>query len=194
MKALLGWEVRVIKLPERLTPHSLARSCHWLASAGLRALWFRHAPWCQISSDCPMAAICRPPGCAIVMSTWWKSARARCTWWATVAFWWPLRTGAHMVVKRIYIAGPMSGQLPRLSCCCAVLRAQGHHVENPAETPSRPAAPGRATCVCRCARSRPATASTCQPSWRGSRGARIEHGLALDLGLEVRDFGEGSRC
>ena len=32
------------------------------------------------------------------------------------------------------------------------------------------------------------------PGWRGSRGARIEHGLALDLGLEVHDFGEGSRC
>jgi hypothetical protein len=40
-----------------------------------------------------------------------------------------------MVVKRIYIAGPMSGQLPRLSCCCAVLCAHGHHIENPAENP-----------------------------------------------------------
>ena len=50
-----------------------------------------------------------------------------------------------MVVKRIYIAGPMSGQLPRLSCCCAVLCcavlccavlcAHGHHVENLAENP-----------------------------------------------------------
>lgn len=32
------------------------------------------------------------------------------------------------------------------------------------------------------------------PGWRDSRGARIEHRLALDLGLEVRDFVEDARC
>ena len=30
------------------------------------------------------------------------------------------------------------------------------------------------------------------PGWRSSRGARIEHGLALDLDLEVVDFHEVS--
>ena len=32
------------------------------------------------------------------------------------------------------------------------------------------------------------------PGWRASRGARIEHGLALDLGLDVQDFEEGAGC
>ena len=30
------------------------------------------------------------------------------------------------------------------------------------------------------------------PGWRNSRGARIEHGLALDLGLEVVDHAEAT--
>lgn len=47
--------------------------------------------------------------------------------------------GARMVMKRIYIAGPMSGlpdfNYPAFQTAAAVLRAQGHHVENPTENP-----------------------------------------------------------
>lgn len=46
-------------------------------------------------------------------------------------------------MKRIYIAGPMSGlpefNYPAFNRAAAVLRAQGHHVENPAENPARQA-------------------------------------------------------
>ena len=103
-----------------------------------------------------------------------------------------------MVVKRIYIAGPMSGlpdfNYPAFHAAAAVLRAQGHHVENPAENPSPACGTWQGymrmslcqIAVCDCL--------YMLPGWRSSRGARIEHGLALDLGLEVQDFGEGSGC
>lgn len=103
-----------------------------------------------------------------------------------------------MVVKRIYIAGPMSGlpefNYPAFHAAAAVLRAQGHHVENPAENPSPDCGSWQAymrMSLCQIA------ACDCLymlPGWRSSRGARIEHGLALDLGLEVHDFDEGAGC
>lgn len=99
-----------------------------------------------------------------------------------------------MVVKRIYIAGPMSGlpdfNYPAFHAAAAALRSHGHHVENPAENPMPPCGSWQgymrmslrqiADCDCLCM----------LPGWRNSRGARIEHGLALDLGLEVCDFAE----
>lgn len=101
-----------------------------------------------------------------------------------------------MVLKRIYIAGPMSGlpdfNYPAFHAAAAVLRAQGHHVENPAENPAptcgtwqgymRMSLRQIAACDCLCM----------LPGWRASRGARIEHGLALDLGLEVKDYQEAA--
>lgn len=99
-----------------------------------------------------------------------------------------------MVVKRIYIAGPMSGlpdfNYPAFHAAAAALRSHGHHVENPAENPMPPCGSWQgymrmslrqiADCDCLCM----------LPGWRSSRGARIEHGLALDLDLEVCDFAE----
>ena len=96
--------------------------------------------------------------------------------------------------KRIYIAGPMTGlpelNYPAFHAAAAKLRALGHHVENPAENPKpvcgtwhgymRMSLRQIADCDC----------LYMLPGWRASRGARIEHGLALDLDLEVRDFGE----
>lgn len=101
-------------------------------------------------------------------------------------------------LKRIYIAGPMSGlpdfNYPAFHAAAAVLRAQGHQVENPAENPAptcgtwqgymRMSLRQIAACDCLCM----------LPGWRTSRGARIEHGLALDLGLDVQDFEEGAGC
>lgn len=103
-----------------------------------------------------------------------------------------------MVVKRIYIAGPMSGlpdfNYPAFHAAATRLRALGHHVENPAENPApacgswqgymRMSLRQIADCDCLCM----------LPGWRDSKGARIEHGLALDLGLEVLDYGEGAGC
>ena len=99
-------------------------------------------------------------------------------------------------LKRIYIAGPMSGlpdfNYPAFHAAAAVLRAQGHQVENPAENPAptcgtwqgymRMSLRQIAACACLCM----------LPGWRSSRGARIEHGLALDLDLEVVDFAEAT--
>lgn len=103
-----------------------------------------------------------------------------------------------MVLKRIYIAGPMSGlpdfNYPAFHAAAAVLRGQGHHVENPAENP--PPACGTWQGYMRMSL-RQIAACDCLymlPGWRSSRGARIEHGLALDLGLDVQDFGEGAGC
>lgn len=97
-------------------------------------------------------------------------------------------------MKRIYVAGPMSGlpdfNYPAFHTAAAQLRAEGYHVENPAENPA-PAC-GTWLAYMRMALAQVATCdAVCMlPGWRNSRGARIEHGLALDLGLEVRDFKE----
>ncbi|MEQ6437201.1 DUF4406 domain-containing protein [Comamonas sp. w2-DMI] len=104
-----------------------------------------------------------------------------------------------MVVKRIYIAGPMTGlpqsNYPAFHAAAAVLRSQGHHVENPAENPVPPCGGSwlgymrmslRQIADCDCI--------YMLPGWRNSRGARIEHGLAMDLGLEVQDFQQVVPC
>jgi len=102
-------------------------------------------------------------------------------------------------MKRIYIAGPMTGlpefNYPAFNRAAAALRAQGHHVENPAENPApacgswagymRLALPQLCTC----------DAVHRLPGWKQSRGARLESFVARVLGLEVQDFdasaGEG---
>ena len=99
---------------------------------------------------------------------------------------------------KIYVAGPMTGltefNYPAFHAAAAALRAVGHQVENPAENPD-PACKSWAGYM----RMALAQLATCDavyilPGWRVSRGARIEHGLALDLGLDVQDFKEGAGC
>ena len=90
---------------------------------------------------------------------------------------------------RIYVAGPMTGY-PELNftafhAAAAALRAQGHHVENPAEINADPNAQWLD-----CMRMDIARLVTCDavcmlPGWEKSRGATVEHGLAVGLGFEV---------
>ena len=99
-------------------------------------------------------------------------------------------------LKRIYIAGPMSGlpdfNYPAFHAAAAVLRAQGHHVKNPAENPA-PTCGTWQGCMRMSLRQLAACDCLCMlPGWRASRSARIEHGLALDLDLEVVDFAEAT--
>lgn len=92
-------------------------------------------------------------------------------------------------MKRIYIAGPMTGlpeyNYPAFHARAAALRAEGHHVENPAENPEPPCKSWQG--YMRMALRQLATCDAVEmlPNWEHSKGACIEYGLAVDLGLEV---------
>lgn len=92
-------------------------------------------------------------------------------------------------MNRIYVAGPMSNMpdlnYPEFHRVAGQLRELGYHVENPAENPAP-----------RCGswegymRLAIAQLVTCDEihmlrGWQGSRGARMEHGIARELGLVV---------
>ena len=90
-------------------------------------------------------------------------------------------------MKRIYIAGPMSGlpdyNYPAFNAAAEQLRAAGWVVENPAE--NEPPACGTwagwmrlgIAQLIRC------DAVALLPGWSTSRGAMLEHYIALQLGL-----------
>lgn len=91
--------------------------------------------------------------------------------------------------KRIYVAGPMSGMkdlnYPAFNAKATELRAAGHHVENPAEND-----PPKCESWLGYMRMAVRQLSTCDavymlPGWSRSKGACIEHQLAVDLGLEI---------
>ncbi|MDA8444794.1 DUF4406 domain-containing protein [Paracidovorax valerianellae] len=98
-------------------------------------------------------------------------------------------------MKRIYVAGPMTGypelNFPAFHAAAAALRAEGHHVENPAEINADPTAEWLD-----CMRADIARLVTCDavfllPGWERSRGARVEQALAAGLGLQVL-YSEGA--
>lgn len=94
--------------------------------------------------------------------------------------------------NRIYIAGPMTGRpdynYPAFNQVAAQLRAAGYHVENPAENPVPPC--GSWLGYMRLALAQLVTCDkvVALPEWTTSRGARIEVGLALELGLDVEEL------
>jgi hypothetical protein len=92
-------------------------------------------------------------------------------------------------MKRIYIAGPMTGlpefNYPAFNAEAQRLRRLGYEVANPAENPVPPckswlgymrmALPQLVSC----------DIVALLPGWQDSRGARIERSLAVDLSLKV---------
>lgn len=91
--------------------------------------------------------------------------------------------------KKIYIAGPMSGlpelNFPAFHAEATWLRAMGNEVVNPAEINSDPTAKWED-----CMRADIAQLVTCDrihmlPGWTKSRGATLEHHIALSLGMEI---------
>lgn len=91
---------------------------------------------------------------------------------------------------KLYLAGPMTGlpdlNFPAFHAEAARLRALGHVVINPAEINSDPNAKWLD-----CMRADIAQLVTCDSiamldGWTASRGARLEHHIGLELGLQPR--------
>jgi nucleoside 2-deoxyribosyltransferase len=91
-------------------------------------------------------------------------------------------------MKRIYIAGKMSGLpemgYPAFNAEAARLRALGYNVENPAENPEKPTWAAYMRQAIRQMLTCDAVALL--PNWKQSRGALIEHGIAIALGIPAR--------
>lgn len=93
------------------------------------------------------------------------------------------------MTQRVYLAGPMTGlpdfNFPAFHAAAARLRADGHHVENPAENSAPPC--GSWEGYMRLAIAQLITCDTIAllPGWENSRGASIENRLACDLGMTV---------
>ena len=90
---------------------------------------------------------------------------------------------------RIYLAGPMSGlpdfNYPAFNAEALRLRSAGWHVENPAENPRPPC--GSWAGYMRLALAQLVTCDSIAllPGWSRSKGACIEHFVAVQLGLAV---------
>jgi hypothetical protein len=90
-------------------------------------------------------------------------------------------------MRRVYISGPMTGvplfNVPAFNLAAAHLRGFGFHVENPAESPHCDSWQGYMRLalvqIARC------DWLYMLPGWSGSKGALIEHRLAVDIGLRV---------
>lgn len=92
-------------------------------------------------------------------------------------------------VKRWYVAGPMSGH-PELNyqafhAAAARLRAEGHHVENPAENPDPPCGTWAGWMRMAIRQLSSCDAVLLLPGWESSKGARLEAVIARNFDLEI---------
>lgn len=92
-------------------------------------------------------------------------------------------------MKRIYIAGPMTGlpdfNYPAFNTAAERLRALGFEVENPAENPEPHCGSWLGYMRMAIRQLSQCDGVALLPGWNDSRGARIEHQLANQLGLVV---------
>lgn len=90
---------------------------------------------------------------------------------------------------RIYIAGPMTGiddfNFPAFNAAAEALRAQGWHVENPADHGVVAGATWEDYLAYDLTRIGKCGAIYLLPGWSKSKGARLEHDLARRLGMRV---------
>ena len=93
------------------------------------------------------------------------------------------------MMQRVYLSGPMSGieelNYPAFNAAARDLRARGVHVENPAENSPPPCGTWqgwRRLALLQLAR---CDAIYMLPGWEKSRGATVEHGLAVALGFQI---------
>jgi hypothetical protein len=97
-------------------------------------------------------------------------------------------------MQRIYLAGPMTGlpdfNYPAFHAEAARLRALGYYVQNPAENPEPACGTWAGYMRLAIAQLITCDAVALLPDWMGSRGARIEHNLAADLGMPARPCSE----
>jgi hypothetical protein len=99
---------------------------------------------------------------------------------------------SHTKVKKLFISGPMTGlpddNFPAFNFASYQLRAVGVRVENPAENPAQPDWQSYLRQAIR-------QLSYCDgvwllQGWEDSRGAQLEHEIAIRLGLPVFYPGE----
>jgi hypothetical protein len=94
-------------------------------------------------------------------------------------------------MKRIYIAGPMTGlaelNYPAFHAASARLRALGYHVENPAENAMPACGSWEGYMRLGIAQLITCDAVATLPGWVRSRGACVEVGLAQQLAMPIID-------
>lgn len=96
---------------------------------------------------------------------------------------------AHERTGRVYLAGPMTGlpghNFPAFNAEAAVLRAQGLHVENPADIGQVEGAEWADYIRFDLARLASCERIHLLPDWQESKGATLEYVIARELDMEV---------
>lgn len=94
-------------------------------------------------------------------------------------------------MKRVYIAGPMTGlpdfNYPAFHRAADLLRTKGGEVENPADNLPPPCGSWKGYMLLGIAQLITCDTVALLPGWSASKGAQIEHQLARDLDLQVLD-------